>query len=202
MTDAIVGGYEDHAPELIGRFEAISPIELYAPVGDVLPRSQARVLDVGAGTGRDAAWFAKQGHDVLAVEPTNGLRQAGLALHPSSRIEWLDDRLPELTNVQLRGEVFDWTILSAVWQHLTPRERSSAMPKLASLMAPAGILIMSLRQGEGAPSRPCFEAPPQDTINAGEAAGLRLVFRRSAPSVQIKDRGAGVAWTWLGFSRL
>jgi hypothetical protein len=34
------------------------------------------------------------GHAVVAVEPTAALRGRAAALHPSSRIEWLEDGLP------------------------------------------------------------------------------------------------------------
>jgi hypothetical protein len=44
------------------------------PLFDVLDRAVDRGLDIGAGTGRDAAGFAALGHRVLAVEPTAALR--------------------------------------------------------------------------------------------------------------------------------
>lgn len=84
--DDILEGYEAAAmPALIARFDAIPSEEIYAPVVDLMPTRPARVVDIGAGTGRDAAWFARQGHDVLAVEPVRALREAGIALHGSAR---------------------------------------------------------------------------------------------------------------------
>jgi protein-L-isoaspartate O-methyltransferase len=61
-----------------------------------IPASPGRILDIGSGTGRDAAWFASQDHRVVAIEPTNEMRIPAMALHPSPRIEWLDDSLPDL----------------------------------------------------------------------------------------------------------
>ena len=78
------------------RFEAISPDDLYKPIADLLPIQSSRLLDLGAGTGRDAAWLAEKGHQVLAVEPVDELRQAGMGLHRSPKIEWISDRLPAL----------------------------------------------------------------------------------------------------------
>lgn len=66
-------------PELIERYEAFDPAVLSAPVLDLLPQTPGRVADIGTGTGRDAAWFAAQGHRVLAVEPVPALRDAGMA---------------------------------------------------------------------------------------------------------------------------
>jgi protein-L-isoaspartate O-methyltransferase len=77
--------------------------ELYASVLDLLPETAVRVADIGAGTGMDAAWFARQGHEVLAVEPVKELREAGMALHQDNKIKWPDDRLPNLAKAQMDG---------------------------------------------------------------------------------------------------
>ncbi len=49
---------------------------------------------MGAGSGRDAAWFAANGYSVVAAEPAAGMRRAGKALHSSPDIRWMDDALP------------------------------------------------------------------------------------------------------------
>jgi protein-L-isoaspartate O-methyltransferase len=66
-----VGWYEAHAPKLVGLYEAIDPAKLHSWLLGLAPTAPGAVLDIGAGTGRDAAWFARQGHDVIAVEPSN-----------------------------------------------------------------------------------------------------------------------------------
>ena len=60
----------------------------------LFPRPPARVFDIGAETGRDAAGFAALGHSVMVVEPTAELRTRAIGLHASPRIEWLDDSKP------------------------------------------------------------------------------------------------------------
>ena len=47
------------------------------------------------------------GHAVVAIEPTAELRLRAARIHPSPRIEWQDDSLPDLTQVAQRGEQFD-----------------------------------------------------------------------------------------------
>jgi SAM-dependent methyltransferase len=198
---AILEGYAAASAELIAPFEAISSDELYRPVAELLPPQPCRVLDVGAGTGRDAAWLAAQGHQVLAVEPVAELRAAGVALHADPNIVWLDDRLPGLAEAGAWGPVFRLVLLSGVWQHLEPLERPLALRTLAAVTAPGGRLILSLRHGPGALGRACFEADPDGTIADAEAVGLRLLLRRSALSIQPANRAAGVTWTWLGFEK-
>src|ERR1700730_11567596 len=96
MIDEVLQSYAAASADLITRFEGVSPARLYAPIADLLPSSPSRIVDIGAGTGRDAAWLADKGHDVVAVEPVDEFRRAGIALHKSQRIEWLKDRLPDL----------------------------------------------------------------------------------------------------------
>ena len=195
----VIAGYAADAAQLIARYEALCPAALLDPVTDLLP-GRGRVLDVGAGTGRDAAWFAEGGLHVLAVEPVAGFRDAGARLHPSSRIDWLDDRLPDLARVAKRGEAFDLVLLSGVWQHLDRDQRRTAMPVIETLTASSGVLVISIRHGPGAPTRPCFEGSAEEAIGLAEAARLRLVRRRHVGSVQEGNRRAGVTWTWLAFA--
>ena len=91
-------GYAEQADALVERYESVSFADVHRQFLHLIPTVPSRVLDIGSGTGRDAAGFATLGHDVVAVEPTDELRQRAVALHPSNRIEWLDDSLPNLTD--------------------------------------------------------------------------------------------------------
>src|SRR3546814_12286368 len=129
-----------------------------------------RVVDIGAGTGRDAAWFAGNGHQVLAVEPVQELRAAGIALHKDVRITWLDDRLPELSAV-MQEPRFDLVILYAVWQHLDVDDREVAIRHLGQMTSHGGILIMSLRHGEGSPARKIFHVTVEPVVASAQHEG-------------------------------
>ena len=187
--------YANDAERLLESFEEISSARVYADVAHLLPALPSRFADIGAGTGRDAAWFAAQGHSVLAVEPTKLFRTAGMALHPSPRIEWLADALPDLERTLARGEVFDRVILCAVWQHLCDEERRRAIPNLSRLLAPDGLLIMSLRHGPDEPG--CYPSRLEDVVALAAASGLKLAFACKAESVHPASRALGVTRTWL-----
>jgi SAM-dependent methyltransferase len=197
----VLEGYLIDAPNLVVSLEIVSSAEIYAPVAHLLPRAPARIADIGAGTGRDAAWFVAQGHQVLAVEPTDLLREAGRRLHPSPNIAWLSDTLPNLERALARGETFDRVILCGVWHHLRDDERELAMPNLARLVEPEGYLILSLRHGPGAARRPCYPSRREDVTALATASGLRLAFACEAESVHPANRALGVTRTWLAFAR-
>lgn len=198
----ILEGYRAEAAELIAQYEALSAAEVLAPVRDLLPASPCRILEIGAGTGRNAAWLAAMGHHVVAVEPVGDFRSAGASLHPSPNIAWIDGRLPELEALEQHGDPFDLVLLIGVWQHLAPERHAGALERLAGLMTQGGRLILSIRHGPGAPTRPCFPCDVEKMILWGESARLRLVRRAEAASIQKRNRDAGVTWTWLCFDRL
>jgi SAM-dependent methyltransferase len=198
---AIFEGYAADAAELVPRFEALATEEVLAPVIDLLPARPCKTLDVGAGTGRDAAWLARRGHRVLAVEPVDEFRRAGQAFHPLPTLEWLNDYLPGLARTRARGECFDLILCVAVWQHLPPEQHEPALEAMSSLAAAGARVILSIRQGPGAANRPCFAADTQAIIGAAELVRLGVVDRRSAASVQPRNRVAGVTWDWLVLDR-
>lgn len=55
------GWYDRHAMSLETRYEGLSPEAVHEWFVDPLPAIPATILDVGAGTGRDAALLAAQG---------------------------------------------------------------------------------------------------------------------------------------------
>lgn len=203
MTDRVRGteGYAEEAEGLFKRDEGLAFADVHRVVLRLIPQAGARILDIGSGTGRDAAVFAAMGHSILAVEPTDALRTRAMALRASPRIEWLDDSLPELSLVRQRGETFDAVMLTAVWMHLDERQRRQGMPVVASLVAEGGVMIMSLRHGPVPRQRRMFEVSAEETIALAEAEGLRPILNLPTESIQEANRLAGVTWTRLAFRR-
>ena len=196
---AVLAGYALDAASLFERYESIASADHLRHVADLLPAAGALVVDIGAGTGRDAAWLAAQGHHVLAVEPTAVFRDAGQRRHASKSIEWMDDALPSLPMLRATGRRFDLVLLSAVWAHLQQGVRGEALANLAALLKPAGTLIMSLRHGPSAPQRPTYPVSAEEATELADALGLELIRCVAADSVQPGNRAAGVTWSWLAF---
>jgi SAM-dependent methyltransferase len=194
-------GYAEEAEELFKRYESIPAADAHRTALHLIPTAPSRVLDIGSGTGRDAAWFAALGHRVVAVEPTDQMRLPAMTLHPSPRIEWLNDSLPDLALVRARGESFDLVMLTAVWMHLDEAQRQRAMPNLASLLGEGGVMIMMVRHGPVPPGRRMFEIPAEETIALARMHGLHPVLNARVESRQEANRIAGVDWTSLAFAK-
>jgi SAM-dependent methyltransferase len=201
MSQPVSGteGYANEAEELFRRYEGIPAARAHRAVLHLIPAAPGRILDIGSGTGRDAAWFAAQGHRVVAVEPTDALRLPAMTLHPSPLIEWLNDSLPDLASLLTRGESFDVLMLTAVWMHLDSQQRYRAMPNLATLVREGGTVIMKIRHGPVPVGRRMFEIPAEETIELARMQGLHPVLNARTESSQEANRIAGASWTNLAF---
>lgn len=193
-------GYAAQAETLAAQYESVRFANLHAWMLDLLPPAPASVLDVGAGSGRDAAGFAAMGHRVLAVEPTAELRSRAWELHASDGIEWLDDALPNLDRVAARGARFEVVMATAVWMHLDGAERRLAMPRVASLLRPGGVFAMALRHGPVPTGRLMFEVSADETIGLAALAGLALMRKLDGQPTLLGV--ADVTWTRLAFRRV
>lgn len=180
--------------EFAVRFEGVAFESIHGPALDLLPSRTGAVLDISAGTGRDAHWFAQAGWDVLAVEPSADLRRQGQLLHPHPRIRWLDDRLPGLQATHRLGQTFDLIWLSAVWMHVAPGDRVRAFRKIVTLLRPGGRLMMSLRHGPGAAPGRCGRGRTVGgPARPAGAAGARRARPARPAGCELDSRRAGVA---------
>ena len=169
--------YNRRGHEVADGYEKLDPGRLYAWAADILPAEGAAAADIGAGTGRDAAWLAENGYRTTAVEPSATMRRIGRSSHPQSPIRWLDDRLPALQRAQ-ELEPFDLVVANAVWMHIAPADRPEALGAILAANKLGGLVLMSLRHGWTPPERrmhPCNAAEIAELARRHNAAAVRTV---------------------------
>lgn len=199
MTDnPALAIYAANSAAMAEKYEAIAARAHFAPVLDLFPAAPARVADIGAGSGRDAAWFAAAGYPVTAAEPVAELRAEAVRRHPGSGVDWVAHALPDLAGLRDRGP-FDLITLSAVWHHVPPSDRAQAMDALAGLLARGGRLVMSLRHGPDMPDRGVYPPDVAGALTLAAGQGLTLLRRVETEADQAHDLHAGIRWTWLAF---
>jgi len=102
----------------------------------------ARVLDVGAGSGRDMAVLMAQGVEAWGVEPNATMRALAVSRHPVLAGRIVDGLLPSLGRPF--GGGFDGVVCSAVLMHVLPADLPAALETLRGLLRPGGRLLVSL----------------------------------------------------------
>lgn len=192
--------YAENAATLAQKFERVSAAEHLVPVIDLFPAPPAKIADIGAGSGRDAAWLVSQGYQVVAAEPVAELRAEGHARHASVAIEWLDDGLPQLK--VLRGHApFDVVLLSGVWHHIAPDDRDGTMKSLAAVLNPGGLVVIAMRLGPTDPDQGLYDADQAHVLAAGEPAGFQQLAHRVVKSAEQGDQAKGGLGSWLVLRR-
>lgn len=193
MSDAI-RWYDANAEDVSLRYESVAAETVHGWLVDLLPSAPALVLDVGAGTGRDAAWLASRGLEVVAVEPSGPMLSGAQRLHTSPSIRWISDSLPGLDKLFRLGLSFDLILLSAVWMHVPPADQARAFRKLITLLKPGGCIVITLRHGPAEPERGIHEVSQAEIELLARAHGAFV--ERAADSRDQLGRDA-VTWTQI-----
>src|SRR5215475_2957515 len=98
----------------------------------LLPAGAARVLDLGAGTGKLTRQLAGRGLDVTAVEPSEAMREQLRGAVPGIRsLEGTAERIP------LPGGSVDAVLVAQAWHWVDP---ARAVPEVARVLRPGGQL--------------------------------------------------------------
>lgn len=195
-------GYAAEAPLLFERYEQFDFSQVHGRVLQFFPEEPSKIVDIGAGTGRDAAHMASLGHQVLAVEPTDELRERAKTIRPSPNLRWLNDSLPKLAGTIRLHETFDVIMITAVWMHLDEGQREVGMNSIAQISHVGTRVFMSLRHGPVPQGRRMFEVSGDETAQLGEENGFKLLFNAHNKSIQKENAAAGVSWTRVVLERV
>lgn len=140
MDPATAKYYQDQAAELAARYNAVaSPAARFFAVA--FPQG-CRVLDVGAGSGRDLQALLDAGYDAHGVEPSQALRDAAVSAFPALSGRLNPGHLPQLESPT--GEPFDGVLCSAVLMHIPEGDLFDTAFALRRLLKPHGRLLISL----------------------------------------------------------
>ena len=164
--------YEQFAEEIAERYDSVEPEmsarlrRLFAP-GD-------RVLDVGAGSGRDVALLLEMGCDAYGVEPSDALREVAQRQRPALSGRLAANSLPQLD--QPFGGNFDGVLCSTVLMHLQKAEILDAAISLRSILKQNGKLLLSVPL-----HRPGLDAQSRDrAMDASSPPFLRITCNYSS----------------------
>lgn len=168
--------YNDKASSFFNSYIGMSFDEIFSDVAEYLPSSGESCLDIGAGSGRDSAALAKRGLKVTAVEPSDEFRALAKNYHNDSNITWVNDNLPYLKKVNSSNQKFDFILMSAVWMHLSPEDRTLALHTAFNLLNTPGRMVLTLRLGPAEPERIIYKISTEEAISKAKEAGFAIEF--------------------------
>ena len=137
----IIKYYDDHAEEFFQNTYMVDMHDLYEPFLKLLPKN-ARILDVGCGSGRDSQNFLKLGYDVV---PFDGSSEMVTLSSDLLGIEVLHRRYED---VDFNNE-FDGIWACASFVHISGDELQKILLKMERALVEGGILSTSLKNGAG-----------------------------------------------------
>lgn len=141
MNKPAIDYFNDRADELARQYNALDRAKVHADLLSMLPEGTAlKVLDIGAGSGADAAMFAGRGHEVLACEPADVLRKKGEETFKNKNIKWSSDVLPEMSAASEASAPFDVITSVGVLQYVAEENRASSLFKMFSMAAKGGFV--------------------------------------------------------------
>lgn len=140
------GFYSANADNLCEMYERADPSGVFPAVAAKYAARPAmgHALDIGAGSGRDAAWLTRLGFMVTAIEPDPEMLARARALHPEVAA-WSAARLPDLDGFNAPSGWFTLMVSNGVFMHLEPAERLQALRRLRPLLATEGEFHLNFR---------------------------------------------------------
>lgn len=146
-------------------------------------KAGGKVLDVGAGSGRDLALLRDMGFDAYGLEPNEAMRAFALRTHPGLAGRLQPGALPAIGSPF--GGGFDGIVCSAVLMHIPAADLPRCAASFRLLVKPQGRLLFSvpclradLLDGERDPDGRFFENHDTEelALHLGKA-GFSLIDR-------------------------
>lgn len=161
-----------------------------------LPKNtDAKVLDIGCGSGRDALSLARRGYQVTAVEPSFKMLALAQAKNNHENIGWVNDHLPNLS--KLDNETYDFVLMSAVWMHIAPGERETSLKRISDLLKKGRHLAITLRLGAPDTTRVMYPASAEELIKQSSNVRLKPIYTSRVTKDSLKRKE--VIWKKIVF---
>lgn len=189
--------YELHAERLAGQYRSADVAPLHALLRRWLPPS-GRVLEIGCGTGREAAFLRALGLEVIATDASEAMLTQARSEPGRARIDFRRAAFPLPAGDPLLRERFDAVVAVAVLMHVPDHELFDFAFQLRALLNPGGRLVCSFCPGRASVTD---DARLYAFREPGE---VRLLFERVGFTLLAREEsgdglGRGVRWTTLIF---
>ena len=175
--------YEQHAEELAQRYESADVTDLHRRLLETFsPDSQ--LLEIGCGSGREAALLFAQGFDVKGIDPSSAMINRALSFHPELKGRLFRGAVPdEIPPPILEDGHYNGIYAVASLMHLSEEQLRPTFENFYRLLKQDGKLLFSVplsrpdldKSGYDEKGRYFLLLSQDDWINKAESAGFHTV---------------------------
>lgn len=136
-----LGYYDQHARSAASQYEQVD----FSPVLDTVRTVMslpAQVLELGCGSGRDAAALLASGYDVIALDGSRAMISEAIRLHPELQDRLHHHVLPE--RFRFGAGQFDAVLAFAVIMHLAREQIGTCIREINRVTKPGGLFVVSV----------------------------------------------------------
>lgn len=134
--------YNKNANELYNRYNSVIPDYLNKICSLLKPED--RILDIGAGTGRDLINLYSQNFDIYGLEPSKELIKIFKQNNPNLNGRIIYGEIPDRIPDTILTKQWDCILISAVLQHLDENELVESISLLKTLIKESGHIVLSI----------------------------------------------------------
>jgi 2-polyprenyl-3-methyl-5-hydroxy-6-metoxy-1,4-benzoquinol methylase len=143
LNDQTLDGYNKTVEKYIETSPQLVDGQLKAWIDEILNglSHNARILEIGSGSGKDADYFASKGYKMELTDASQGFVDY---LHKAGKTA----RLLNVLTDDL-GAGYDMVFADAVFLHFTEKDLGRILAKVNSALKPNGVIVFSLKAGTG-----------------------------------------------------
>ena len=194
--DRTLDYYDTYAREATASYEQVDFSRLVDHLAEALGPA-ARVLDLGSGSGRDAAHLLARGYDVVAADGSEAILVQAATLHPE--LSGRTARVVVPGPLPFAAHSFDGAMSWAVIMHVPEAGLPEVFAELARVVKPGGVLGYSVNteraglDGAGTDARgrhfTCLPASAWERLH--EQAGFSTVELEESDDITGRS---GIRW--------
>lgn len=173
MDRATVEYYDRNASTCGAKYESADMSHLDHLLLRHLPERGARVLELGCGSGREAAFLLQSSHEVYGIDASAGMIGEALRRHPELAGRLSCEAVPLPEDCRLLLQSFDAVLAIALLMHVPDSDLFETIQQLKQMLRPLGMVFVSVSRG-----RPNVDAN-------GRGSGGRLFRERPAEELQL-----------------
>ncbi len=181
--DKLTKFFYAHNAQMLGSFYQSQRAPVLVKIVEKFFSSNAKLLDIGAGSGRDMDMLLQKGFDIYGVDAVGEMVDSALSRYPSLAKRMVVAQLPFPGIVF--GGAFDGILTSALWMHIADSSLALSVSCAKRQLRNKGKIVISVprsrpdldSESRSRDGRIFYIRTPEFYVDLIDAGGFREIFR-------------------------